>query len=208
MRKFSVILIGTTLLLTFMSGCQQNNKASESSQNVATSSPNSNTPTESNAPTGGNTPAESQNPVLDEKEINDATSAAKDYKELEYKVKLTEDILSEESIKDRNETMKGFYTEYFSKQAVDLRITLLPLQAAKKQQASLKPENLVFSLVGQKPNVVELRYNVDLVLLDQEEKEKERVPMEGVLTLFKENEKWLIQGDRFDSPAFHKLIDL
>ncbi|MEK5446667.1 hypothetical protein [Paenibacillus sp. FSL R7-0331] len=64
--------------------------------------------------------------------------AAKDYKELEYEVKLTEDILSEESIEARNETMKGFYTEYFSKQAVDLRITVLPLQAAKKQQASLK----------------------------------------------------------------------
>ncbi|AIQ53422.1 hypothetical protein [Paenibacillus sp. FSL R7-0331] len=195
MRKFSVILIGTALLLTFMSGCQQNNKASESSQSVATSSSNSNTPTES------------QKPDLDEKEINDATLAAKDYKELEYEVKLTEDILSEESIEARNETMKGFYTEYFSKQAVDLRITVLPLQAAKKQQASLKPENLVFNLVGQKPDVVELRYNVDLVLLDQDRKEKERVPLEGVLTLFKENEKWLIQGDRFDSPAFQKLID-
>lgn len=195
MRKFSVIFISTTLLLTFISGCQQGNIASESAQNAASSSPQR------------NAPAESQEPTLDQHAINDATAVAKEYKESEYEVKLTEDMLSDESVKTRNETMKGFYTEYFSKQAIDLRITLLPLQAAKKQQASLKSDNLVFSLAGQKPNVVELKYKVDLVLLDQEENEKERVPLEGVLTLFKENEKWLIQGDRFDSPAFQKLIN-
>lgn len=195
MRKFSVIFISITLLLTFKSGCQQGNIASESAQNAASSSPQR------------NAPAESQEPTLDQHAINDATAVAKEYKESEYEVKLTEDMLSDESVKTRNETMKGFYTEYFSKQAIDLRITLLPLQAAKKQQASLKSDNLVFSLAGQKPNVVELKYKVDLVLLDQEENEKERVPLEGVLTLLKENEKWLIQGDRFDSPAFQKLIN-
>lgn len=195
MRKFSVILISTTLLLTFISGCQQGNTATESAQNAASSSPQR------------IAPAESQEPALDQHAINAATAAAKEYKESEYEVKLTGDMLSDESVKTRNETMKGFYTEYFSEQAIDLRITLLPLQAAKKQQASLKSDNLVFSLAGQKPNVVELKYKVDLVLLDQEENEKERVPLEGVLTLFKENEKWLIQGDRFDSPAFQKLIN-
>lgn len=48
---------------------------------------------------------------------------------------------------------------------------------------------------------------MDLVLLDKDDKESKRVPLEGILTLFDVDGKWLVQGDRFDTVALMNLID-
>lgn len=139
--------------------------------------------------------------------VDEAIKAAETYKITEYNVKASQDILSDESIQKRNEELKPFFTEEFVKKAVDTRYTLLPLQVANKQQLSLKPENLKFSLSDQKKDIVELKYTVDLVLLDQEGNESNRVSLEGILTLFDVNGQWLVQGDRYDSNSFNKLIN-
>lgn len=139
--------------------------------------------------------------------LDEATKAAEKYKNAEYTVKFSEDLLSEESILTRNEEMKPFFTDYFSEKAVSSRYTVIPLQAAYKQNLSLKPDNLKFSLSDQKEDIVELKYTVDLVLLDEEDKESRRVPLEGILTLFDVEGQWLVQGDRFDNAAFSELIN-
>lgn len=143
----------------------------------------------------------------DTAKVDDAVKAAEYYKNVEYDIKASEDILSETSIQQRNEEMKPFFTESFYEKAVNSRYTTLPLEASHKQKLSLKPENLQFKLEEQKKDIVELNYSVDLVLLDQAGKESQRIPMEGILTLFDVNGQWLVQGDRFDNPAFRKLIE-
>lgn len=142
----------------------------------------------------------------DTAEVEDAVKAAEKYKNVEYDIKASEDILSEASIQQRNEEMKPFFTDYFYTKALDTRYTLLPLQASYTQKLSLKPENLQFNLEEQKEDIIELKYTLDLVLLDQESKESQRIPMEGILTLVDVNGQWLVQGDQFDNPAFKKLI--
>jgi hypothetical protein len=138
--------------------------------------------------------------------VDDAMKAAEKYKKFEYTVKVSEDLLSNESAEQRNKELKPFFTEYFYEKAVSSRYTTIPLQVAYKQKLSLQPENLIFSLSEQKKDIIELKYTVDLVLLDKEEKESDRVPLEGILTLFDVDGQWLIQGDRFDKDAFKKLI--
>ncbi|WP_410514939.1 hypothetical protein PaeBR_11415 [Paenibacillus sp. BR2-3] len=139
-------------------------------------------------------------------EVDNAVKAAEKYINVEYDIKASEDILSDESVQKRNEEMKPFFTEYFFKKAADTRYTLLPLQIAHKQKLSLKPENLHFNVEKQKKGIIELEYTLDLLLLDQEGKENKRIPMEGILTLFDVKGQWLVQGDRYDEPAFEKLI--
>ncbi|ULO07102.1 hypothetical protein H1230_29885 [Paenibacillus sp. 19GGS1-52] len=143
----------------------------------------------------------------DTAEVDDAVKAAENYKNVEYDINASENILSETSIQQRNEEIQPFLTESFYEKAVNTGYTTLPLKVSYKQKLSVKPENLQFKLEEQKKDIVELNYTVDLVLLDQGGKESQRVPMEGILTLFEVNGQWLVQGDRFDNPAFRKLIE-
>ncbi|WP_054943274.1 hypothetical protein, partial [Paenibacillus ihuae] len=86
--------------------------------------------------------------------------------------------------------------------------TALPLQVVHKQQLSIQPDNLQLTLSdGHKQDIAELKYTLDLVLLNEKGQEQKRVPMEGLLTLFKIEGAWLVQGDRFDNAAFSKLIN-
>ncbi|ASA25181.1 M56 family metallopeptidase [Paenibacillus donghaensis] len=138
--------------------------------------------------------------------IQEAIEAATQYKNTEYEVAYSSDILSVETIQQRNDQMVPFFTEYFAEKAVSTRYTGLPLQVAAKQQASVTSDNLELSLSEDKGDVIELKYYVDLVLLDQAGAEQQRVPLEGILTLFDVEDQWLVQGDRFDSNAFMKLV--
>ncbi|WP_313640314.1 hypothetical protein [Paenibacillus sp.] len=139
-------------------------------------------------------------------EVDDATKAAEKYKNVEYTIKASEDLMSVESILARNEEMKPYFTEYFSEKAIATRITTIPLTIADKQKLSLKPENLKFTLSEQKKDIIELDYIVDLVLLDKDDKESKRVPLEGIMTMFNVDGQWLVQGDRFDTESLMKLI--
>lgn len=137
---------------------------------------------------------------------DDATKAAEKYKQAEYTVKMSDDLLSIESAEARNNEMKPYLTESYFKKATASRITTLPLSIADKQKLSLKPENLKFKLYEHKKDIVELDYTVDLVLLDKDNKESTRVPLEGILTMSEVDGQWLVQGDRFDTEALMKLI--
>ncbi|GGF67897.1 hypothetical protein GCM10010912_11130 [Paenibacillus albidus] len=184
MRKFPSVLFISLLSLLLVTACSSSVSTSDS-QNIA--------------------PA-SENNTLNEQSINAAIKAAEAYKNKEYNVIACEDILSTESLQTRNEEMTLFFTEYFKKKAVDTGYTALPLKIANKQQLSLKPESLQFSVMDHRDTIVDLRYKVELILFGPDGKEQNRVPLEGVLTLFDVNGQWLLQGDRFDSAAFHKLI--
>lgn len=191
MRKFHRIIITASLTVAAISGCnstsEQPNRLSASPTNLSSSEPPQN--------------------ALDQISVRNAIDAATKYKNVEYNVPSYDESLSEESIKKRNDEMKNYLTENFYKKAVDTRYTLLPLQAADKNHVSMKPENLNFIVKDQKNNSVDISYTVDLVLLDLSNKETNRVPIEGILTLSNIKGKWLVQGDRFDSAAFNKLIN-
>ncbi|MEK4108584.1 hypothetical protein NST28_31400 [Paenibacillus sp. FSL R10-2791] len=206
MKKVKWLFYLTLLSVVLMTGC---------SQAAPTNDPNAasgNSPTSSVAPdeeaATREPQAATQNPsssVSDEQAINEAIKVAEIYKNIEYNVTASDELLSEESIQKRTEEMKSFFTEGFAEKAVDTRYTIMVLQVAEAQQASVTSENLKFTVSNQKKDMVELIYTADLILLDQENKESNRVPLQGTLTLFNENGKWLIQGDRFDKPAFAKL---
>lgn len=207
MRKFTWPLSSIILSIVLISGCNSN--PSESNNHPESAAPAS----ESAAPAlQSATPAvESDAPAKEDitpDELDAALKAATEYKNTEYTVKASADILSEESVEQRNEVMKPYFTEDFYQKAVSTRYSLLPLQVVHKQQLSIQPDNLQFTLSdGQKQDIAELRYTVDLLLLNEEGQEQQRVPMEGILTLFKVEGTWLVQGDRFDNAAFSKLIN-
>lgn len=186
------LLLGSVVLsLALFTGCSQDNLNNEK-QN--TNSASENTVTNNGESTSINKEA-----------VKEAIKAAQEYKNIEYTVENSEDVLSEDAVQSRNEELKPFLTESFYTNAVDTRYTTLPLTIADKQKLSIKPENLIFNLVDDKNDIIELRYNVDLVLIDQGDKESKRVPLEGILTLKNVNDNWLVQGDRYDSAAFNKL---
>lgn len=197
MRRM-LLLFGTIALsLVLVTGCTQDSPTNTNeAQNTNAASENT-----------GTGHGESHSNSTDQEAVNEAVRTAEEYKNKEYRVEAAGDLLSEDAIQSRNEELKPFFTESFYTKAVDARYTILPLTAADKQQLSLKPENLRFSLVEDKQDIIELRYNVDLVLMDQGDKESKRVPAEGILTLENVNGEWLIQGDRFDSAAYNKLTN-
>ncbi|OKP82247.1 hypothetical protein [Paenibacillus sp. P32E] len=209
MQKHLWLLITLFLSLALFTGCSSSASSNApepsptASEIAAPSSESTSPPAESAAPA-----PESSTSPQDSTAETAAVQAATEYKNSEYTVKDYADVLSEESIEQRNDAMRSYLTEDFYQKAVSTRYTALPLQVVQKQQMSVKPENLKFTLTdGTKKDIVELKYNVDLVLLNQKGKENKRVPMEGILTMFNVDGQWLVQGDRFDNAAFNKLIN-
>lgn len=144
--------------------------------------------------------------TFNEQMVQDAIQAAEAYKTKEYSVTASKDLLSDDSILARMEEMKPYFTEHFSEKAVRTRYTIVPFHAAHIQHTSLHPDNLSFSISGREENMIDLIYEVDLVLGDDVSSDSERVPMQGTLTLSYEEGKWLVQEDHFDSVAFNDLI--
>lgn len=214
MRKWTWALGSIVLSLALLSGCSSassgNNNhpenAAPASENAAPATETVSPAAESAAPaTDSAAPAKE---VITSAELDAALKIATDYKNTEYTVKASEDVMSIESIRQRNEVMKPYFTDDFYQKAVSTRYTALPLQVVQKQKLSIQPDHLTFTLSdGQKQDIAELKYTVDLVLLDLEGQEQQRVPLEGILTLFKVEGQWLVQGDRFDNAAFSKLIN-
>ncbi|OKP83477.1 hypothetical protein A3844_21800 [Paenibacillus helianthi] len=209
MQKHLWLLSTLFLSLALFTGCSSSASSNApepsppASEIAAPSSESTSPPVESAAPA-----PESSTSPQDGTAETAAVQAATEYKTSEYTVKDYADVLSEESIEQRNDAMRSYLTEDFYQKAINNRYTALPLMVVQKQQMSVQPENLKFTLTdGTKKDIVELKYNVDLVLLNQKGKENKRVPMEGILTMFNVDGQWLVQGDRFDNAAFNKLIN-
>ncbi|CAH1219378.1 hypothetical protein PAECIP111892_04735 [Paenibacillus auburnensis] len=207
MRKFTWLLGSILLSIAIISGCNSNPSGSNNHPESAAPASESAAP----APQSTAPAAESAAPAkegISSAELEAAMKAATEYKSAEYTVKASADIMSIESIEQRNEVMKPYFTADFYQKAVSTRYTALPLQVVHKQQLSIQPDNLQLTLSdGHKQDIAELKYTVDLVLLNEKGQEQQRVPMEGILTLFKIEGAWLVQGDRFDNAAFSKLIN-
>ncbi|MNW28965.1 hypothetical protein D3C74_58070 [compost metagenome] len=158
----------------------------------------------SSDPVAGNEAAPES--TFSEEMVQGAIQAAEAYKIKEYSVTASENLLSDDSIFARTEEMKPYFTEHFSEKAMKTRYTVVPYHAAHIQHTSLHPENLSFSVSGREENMIDLIYEVDLVLGNDVSSDNERVPMQGTLTLSYEEGKWLVQEDHFDSVAFNDLI--
>lgn len=132
--------------------------------------------------------------------------ATGEFKLKEYTISdIPENPPSEEESVKRYEVMEPFFARNFEEEPVHLSHTSLVLRAASKQQASMKPENMKFSVYQELEDYVDLDYTMDLVL-EKENGEKQVVPLKGVLTLVNKNDKWLVQADDFDQSAFKKLL--
>ncbi|MEK3785281.1 hypothetical protein [Paenibacillus sp. FSL K6-1230] len=158
----------------------------------------------SSDPVAGNEAAPES--TFSEEMVQEAIQAAEAYKTKEYSVTASEDMLSDDSILARTKEMKPYFTEHFSEKALRTRYTVVPFHAAHIRNTSLHPENLSFSISAREENMIDLIYEVDLVLGDDVSSDSERVPMQGTLTLSYEEGKWLVQEDHFDSVAFNDLI--
>lgn len=155
------------------------------------------------------TEADTEQPVPNEiamTPIQEATIAAEVFKTKEYTIsEVPESPLPEDAILERYAEMEPYYAERYADKPVNYSYVLLALKAAEIQQASLQPENMKFTVYQELEDYVDLDYTMDLVL-DQQNGNLERVPLEGRLSLVKKDGKWLIQADDFDSKAFLKLI--
>ncbi|AIQ11586.1 hypothetical protein [Paenibacillus durus] len=167
MRKFQWLLSTISLSLALMTGCNA-------------SAPN--TGPESTA--AANESSNSSTKDIAAAEVNDAVKAAEKYKNAEYEIKASEDILSAESVEQRNAAIKPYLTEQFYEKASSTRYTILPLKVADKQKVSLKPVDLQCDLREKRENTILLNYKLNLLFLDQEGKETKRIPIDGILTLF------------------------
>lgn len=81
----------------------------------------------------------------------------------------------------------------------------MPLRAAETHQASLKPENIKFTVYQEIEDYVDLDYTLDLKI-EKQSGDSESVPLEGRLSLVNKNDKWLIQADTFDTEAYEILM--
>ncbi|WP_416296610.1 hypothetical protein ACM7Q1_06520 [Paenibacillus illinoisensis] len=155
------------------------------------------------------TEADTEQPVPNEiamTPIQEATISAEVFKTKEYTIgDVPESPLPEDAILERYAEMEPYYAERYADKPVNYSYVLLALKAAEIQQASLQPENMKFTVYQELEDYVDLDYTMDLVL-DQQNGNLERVPLEGRLSLVKKDGKWLIQADEFDSKAFLKLI--
>ncbi|MBE7683922.1 hypothetical protein [Paenibacillus sp. P13VS] len=155
------------------------------------------------------TEADTKQPVPNEiamTPIQEATIAAEVFKTKEYTIgEVPESPLPEDALLERYAEMEPYYAERYADKPVNYSYVLLALKAAEIQQASLQPENMKFTVYQELEDYVDLDYTMDLVL-DQQNGNLERVPLEGRLSLVNKDGKWLIQADDFDSKAFLKLI--
>lgn len=139
-------------------------------------------------------------------EYEKAMKAAETYKLKEYTInEIPENPLTEKAIIQRIEEMEPFFADSFEEKPVNMSSILLALEATKTQQATLKPENMNFTVYQEEENYVDLDYTMDL-LVEKKSGDSERASLEGRLTLVNKDGKWLIQADRIDLPAFLKLI--
>ncbi|MGD0030848.1 hypothetical protein SLT67_05755 [Paenibacillus illinoisensis] len=175
---FGLMLLSIIIMMT---GCFQTEATNETEQSV----PNKNTTM---------TPTQ------------EATIAAEVFKTKEYTIdEVPESPLPEDVVLERYAEMEPYYAERYADKPVNYSYALLALNAAQIQQASLQPENMKFTVYQELENYVDLDYTMDLVL-DQQNGNLERVPLEGRLSLIKKDGNWLIQADDFDNKAFLKLI--
>ncbi|SDM29962.1 hypothetical protein SAMN05428961_11324 [Paenibacillus sp. OK060] len=182
MRKLSWI-IGLTLLSTILvTGCTQDNTSNE----IETQTPN-----------------ESSQTAEKEQVNEEVIKVAETYKTKEYTINDVPEN-PEEIFVERNKELIPFFAENLEEKPVNASNIALALRAAITQQASLKPENMKFTVYQELEDYVDLDYTMDLVLKKQDGK-NETVPLEGRLTLINKNGEWLIQADDFDKAAFAKL---
>ncbi|OAX50812.1 hypothetical protein [Paenibacillus sp. AD87] len=195
MKKFSSILGLTLLSAILVTGCMQDNTSSETEAELPVESSKTEAVDESLQ-----TPEKDQ---VNEQEIEEATKVAENYKTKEYTINDIPET-SEEIVVERNKEIEPFFAENLKEKPVNASNIALALQAAETQQASLNPENMKFTVYQVLEDYVDLDYTMDLVL-EKQDGQSERVPLEGRLTLINKNGEWLIQADDFDKAAFTKL---
>ncbi|WP_336783478.1 hypothetical protein [Paenibacillus illinoisensis] len=195
MKLFSSVIGLTLLSAILLTGCTQDNTSSE----IEAESPVETSKTEA-VNESLQTPEKDQ---VSEQEIEEAIKVAETYKTKEYTINDIPEI-SEEIVVERNKELEPFFAENLEEKPVNASTIALALQAAETQQASLNPENMKFTVYQVLEDYVDLDYTMDLVL-EKHDRQSERVPLEGRLTLINKNGEWLIQADDFDKAAFAKL---
>ncbi|WP_336765617.1 hypothetical protein [Paenibacillus sp. USHLN196] len=186
MRKLSWIIGLSLLSAILVTGCTQDNTSNE---------------TEAQTPVESSQTAEKEQ--VNEQATEEAIEVAETYKTKEYTINEVPET-SEEIFVERNKELIPFFAENLEEKPVNASNIALALRAAITKQASLKPENMKFTVYQELEGYVDLDYTMDLVLKKQDGK-SESVPLEGRLTLINKNGEWLIQADDFDKAAFAKL---
>ncbi|WP_091012047.1 MULTISPECIES: hypothetical protein [Paenibacillus] len=192
MKKLTWIIGFTLLSVILVTGCTEAATPNDSEtqppvENSETQTPNENTETSEN-----------------EQASQEAIKAAETYKTKEYTINEVPET-SEEIFVERNKEMEPFFAENHEEKPGNASNIALALRVAITQQASLKPENMEFTVYQELENYFDLDYKMDLVS-EKQNGENERIPLKGRLTLVSKDGKWLVQADDFDKPAFAELL--
>lgn len=190
MKKLLWILGLPLLIAVFASGCSETTHSNESESKTPLESSETQTPiTKSNTQT-----------------IEESIKAAEIYMMKEFTINdVPESPLNDLVVEQRNKEMEPLFAESFTEKPANTSIVVMPLRAAEAHQATVKPENVKFSVYQELENYVDLDYTMDIVL-EKRNGDNERVPLKGRLSLVNKNDKWLIQADTFDTEAYKKLI--
>ncbi|OPA75101.1 hypothetical protein BVG16_21045 [Paenibacillus selenitireducens] len=140
---------------------------------------------------------------------NDAIQFATNYKEIQFDVKgfdYTGDM-STEIIDRLKEHVEPLITEKYLDYQIKNRILTLPLVLADKLNATYyKLEDLHFNVASKQENLVNLPYNTNVILLNNNDEEIHKVKMDGTLTLVKSNDSWKVDFDNFNVSDFMNLV--
>lgn len=147
----------------------------------------------------------SKNKEITATEESNAVKIATIYKSTELEINNYENVLEPKYVNQQYEKIRPLLTEkYYEKQYNNRNITL-PLQVAKKEKSTLKPENIKFTFKKNEGDTISLDYSLILTLLSKEGQENKNIPIEGVITLSKINNEWRVEYDDFN---IEKLRDL
>ncbi|WP_440114720.1 hypothetical protein [Paenibacillus sp. QZ-Y1] len=192
MRKL-VYVVGTVFLSSAMiMGCTP----SESSENV-----------EMNTPKLTDQPSIVSNQKASAQDEQQALEMSMEYKKTELSVdyKDYEDTLNVEGMLARAEVIRPFLTEKSFESNINTRFNTIPLRVADKERALLHPENIQVKIKESKNDWILVEYTLDLILADEDGKEKRVIPLSGDITFLQDQGEWRIQDDTYN---IEELLDI
>lgn len=184
MRK-SIYLLTSAILLTTAIGC--------SSQTPATTSNNSEKKTDTTIT------KENKN----DSDIQNVIQVATQFKNTELEVSDYNKSITPDWVEQRKGKLEPLMTKSFLKEQTDNRRIALPLELASLEKTTLTLEDLQIKEKSATKESIELTYSGNLILKDKSEK----IPLEGQLTLLKENDTWKVNNDIYNVEKLQEVLD-
>lgn len=138
-------------------------------------------------------------------EENSAIKTARGYKTKEFNIDLL-NASSPEGIEKQMQSTESYLSEEYYLKQYDSKNIALPLQIAKKEQASLSTKDLKLKVKKNNGENITLDYRLRLQLEYKEAHKVDKIDIKGVLTLEEINGTWLIKNDEYNIKDLKNLL--